>query len=91
MSIIGDYGMVNNVPVNNNTISTERKSQVFQATHDGEGRLLPSRYRSFISFSFGGKNIEDFNLIACCEGDTMTRRAYAEFEDLTTEYDIMDG
>lgn len=91
MSIIGDYGMVNNVSVNNNTISTERKSQVFQATHDGEGRLLPSRYRSFISFSFGGKNIEDFNLIACCESDTMTRRAYAEFEDLTTEYDIMDG
>ena len=91
MSIEGDYGWVNNRRPSNTLISTERRSQVFQATHDGEGNLLPSRLRSFISFSFGGRNIEDFNLIACCEGDTMTRRAYSEFEDLTSDYDIMDG
>ena len=91
MSIIGDYGHVQNGSRADRYVTTERRSQVFQATHDREGSLLPSRLRSFISFSFGGRNIEDFNLIACCEGDTMTRRAYAEFEDLTSEYDIMDG
>jgi hypothetical protein len=91
MSIIGDYGHVQNGSQADRYVTTERRSQVFQATHDREGSLLPSRLRSFISFSFGGRNIEDFNLIACCEGDTMTRRAYAEFEDLTSEYDIMDG
>lgn len=67
------------------------KGQVWQVTHDGGGNLLPHRLRSFISFSFGGKNIEDFDLIACCEGDSLSRRGYADFEDLTTTYDIIDG
>jgi len=53
--------------------------------------LLPSRYRSFISFSYGGKNIEDFNLIAYCSGNTMNYPGSADFEDLTSNYDIMDG
>lgn len=91
MNIYGDYGRINSDPIINREVTTERKSQVFQATHNGKGELLPSRLRSFISFSFGGKNIEDFNLIACCDGNTMTRTAYSEFEDLTSDYDIMDG
>lgn len=91
MDIYGDYGHLVGSPSVNTQVSTEKRSQVFQATHNGEGILLPSRLRSFISFSFGGKNIEDFNLIACCDGDTISRSAYAEFEDLTSNYDIMDG
>ncbi len=68
-----------------------KHTQVWYATHDGEGKSLPHRYRSFISFSYGDKWIEDFNLIAYCDGDTMSRPGYASFEDLTTNYDIMDG
>jgi hypothetical protein len=47
--------------------------------------------RSFISFSFGGKYIEDFGLIATIDGDRLQRRGYAEFEDLVSEYEVLDG
>jgi len=47
--------------------------------------------RSFISFSFDGKNIEDFNLIATIDGDRLQRKGYSEFEDLTSNYEILDG
>ena len=36
--------------------------QVYMATHDGEGNPLSVLQKHFISFSYGGKNIEDFNL-----------------------------
>jgi len=52
---------------------------------------LPYRYRSFISFSFGGRRIEDFNLIATVSGDRMTRKLTGDFEDLTSSYDVLDG
>lgn len=65
--------------------------QVFWATHDGLGRQLPGYLRSFISFSYGEKHIEDFGLIAYCNGQTMERSGSAEFEDLTSSYDILDG
>lgn len=86
-----DYGTLGGGSAPNVLVDTERRSQVWQATHDGGGSRLPHRYRSFISFSYGDKWIEDFNLIAYCNGDTMSRQAYASFEDLTTSYDIMDG
>ena len=35
-------------------------TQVYMATHDGGDNRLPYRYRSFISFSFGGKWIEEY-------------------------------
>lgn len=66
-------------------------TQVFQATHNGEGARLPLRYRSFISFTWGGKNIEDFNLIATINGDRMSGGLYSAFEDLTSDYEVMDG
>ena len=65
--------------------------QVYWATHNGSGELLPGYLRSFISFSYGEKNIEDFGLIAYCNGSTMERAGSAEFEDLTSSYDILDG
>ena len=65
--------------------------QVYLATHDGEGNSLSNAQRSFISFSWGGKNIEDFSLLATIDGDRKTGNLYSEFEDLTTEYDIIDG
>lgn len=66
------------------------KGQVYQATHDGELRL-PFMYRSFISFSFGGKNIQDFGIIRVTEGQRMQSNLYTEFEDLTQEYDVLHG
>ena len=51
----------------------------------------PDYKRSFISFSYGGLKIEDFDLIAYCDGNTMDRAGSADFEDLTSSYDILDG
>jgi len=66
-------------------------SQVYKATHEEGGKRLPFMYRSFISFTYGGKHIEDFNLIAVTNGDRMEREGYAEFEDLTSTYDTING
>ena len=87
-----DYGyFYGSTPNNTVAANTVKRSQVFQATHDRAGDRLPSYRRSFISFTYGGKHIEDFELIACCESNTLSRGGYAEFEDLVTSYDIMDG
>lgn len=66
-------------------------SQVYQVTHDRAGKSLPYMSRSFISFTFGGKAIEDFGLIVVNGGDRLERQAYTEFSDLTSTYDTLDG
>lgn len=66
-------------------------TQVYLATHDGADKRLPHRERSFISFTYGGKHIEDFSLIATINGDRMERQLYGEFNDLTSTYDVIDG
>lgn len=71
-------------------VDTQRYTQVYQATHENGGRASYMK-RSFISFSYGGKYIEDFNLIAYTDGDRMQREAYASFEDLTSTYDVLPG
>lgn len=72
------------------------KTQVFYATHklnrEGEAwERLSLMKRSFISFSYGGKFIEDFNLIAVIIGDRIQRNSYGSFEDSTTSYSTVDG
>ena len=72
------------------------QTQVYLATHDNGGangapRRLPYRYRSFISFSFDKQWIEDFNFIAFVDGDRMQKNLTADFEDLTSSYDVLDG
>jgi len=47
--------------------------------------------RSFISFTYGGKKIEDFDLIATISGDRLDRKGYADFNDTVTTYDNLDG
>jgi len=47
--------------------------------------------RSFISFSYGGRQIEDFNLLAVVDGDRITRPGYSPFSDITSEYSVLDG
>ena len=71
--------------------SSVKRSQVWYATHDGKGRPLPFMNRSFISFTYGGKKIEDFDLIATIDGDRLNRKAYAVFDDIVTTYDNLDG
>ena len=66
------------------------RGQVYQATHDGELRL-PFMYRSFISFSFGGQYIQDFGIIRVTEGQRMQNNLYSDFEDLTQEYNVLNG
>ena len=71
-------------------------TQYYKYTGTGNERKLvsvprPNYQRSFISFSFGGIDIEEFGLIAYCDGSTMERAGSAEFEDLTSSYDILDG
>ena len=71
--------------------NTPKRTQVFMATHDGEGNSLPLSRRSFISFSYGGISIEDFNLIATIDGDRMSKQLYGNFNDITSDYDVVDG
>lgn len=68
----------------------DTSTQVYKATHEGAERL-PLLNRSFISFTYDGKPIEDFNLIATIQGNRIQRPTYAQFNDLTTTYDVVDG
>ena len=70
--------------------NTPKRTQTFLATHDGEGKRLPLMYRSFLSFSYGGKHIEDFNLIATYS-DRLSKQVYSGFEDITSDYTTIDG
>ena len=66
-------------------------TQVYSATHRGDDSRLPYMHRSFISFTFGGKSIEDFGLIAITDGDRMNMEGSSQFENITTSYDVVNG
>ena len=98
---MNDYGLINSVQTGYDK-TYPKHTQVFQATHNGEGLYLPHMNRSFMSFSFSDKPkngekeekrvyIEDFNLIATIDGDRLQRKGYSEFEDLTSNYEVLDG
>lgn len=65
--------------------------QVQTATRDGQGNPLSILNRQFISFSYGGKNIEDFDLLVIFNGDRLSKEIYAPFNDTTTEQAELDG
>ena len=85
-----DYGYISS-PVFDQEVDTIRYGQVYQATHDGEGIRLPLMKRSFISFMYGGKHIEDFNLLATISNNRLDRSLYTPFKDNVTSYDNLDG
>lgn len=66
-------------------------TQVYRATHTNGGERTAVRQRSFISFTYGGKVIEDFNLIAYAEGGVVSQPLFANFEDVTETYEVVDG
>lgn len=70
--------------------SSKKVTQVYEATHVGE-KYLPYMNRSFISFSFGGKRIEDFNLIAYTDGDRLSRQGSSNFNNLTSNSEVLNG
>lgn len=66
------------------------RGQVFLTTHDGEGNSLSDVARSYISFTYGGRKIEDFGVLVTM-GDRLNRGLYAEFEDINSDYETIDG
>lgn len=80
-----------NILRGNEVSSGSYTTQVFKATHNEAGNRLPHMKNSFISFSYGGKYIEDFGLISVIASDRLERNAYASFADLTSNYDTLDG
>ena len=71
--------------------TSEKHTKVYYATHKHDGTRDSYMDRSFISFSFGGKLIEDFNLIAVINSDRLNRQLVSNFNDITTSYDVLDG
>lgn len=71
--------------------TTHPHTQVYQATHDGAGARLPLMSRAFISFTWGGRAIEDFGTISVSDGSRYNRGAYSSFEDIATPYEVIDG
>ena len=65
--------------------------QVYNITHDGAGNRLPSSQRSFISFKYNGKWIEDYNFIATIDSDALNRPFYGEMSYNISESDVLDG
>lgn len=86
-----DIGYFEGGEATNQLVNTQRRSQVYQVTHDGADKRLPLMKRSFISFSYGGKLIEDFGFIAITENNQIQRKVYADFNDVVTESDVFDG
>lgn len=82
--------MANEILVGHEEAHSKKYTQTYSATHDGAGNRLPLMRRSFITFYYGGKPIEDFQLIAVLNG-FLNKNVYAEFEDATSEYDTIDG
>lgn len=97
-TVYRDYGVLGNGTGPKNDFNVTSHTQVYQATHMGDGpnNRLPYMNRSFISFTYSDidgplVHIEDFNLIATITGDRWERDGYTQFNDLTTDYDNLDG
>ena len=63
--------------------------QVRELTYSGEEHLSATS-RSFISFRWGERDIEEFNLIITY-GDRLSKGVYSGFEDVTTTLEGKDG
>lgn len=65
--------------------------QVYEATHDGQGIALSRVFKQFISFTYGGRAIEDFNLLVVFASDRLSKGVYSNFTDTTTTNTGIDG
>ena len=64
--------------------------QIQELVKDRQGNPLSILNKQFISFSYGGKNIEDFDLIAVFN-DRLNKNIYSDFEDVVSENSEVDG
>lgn len=90
-TVYRDYGALNSRNEYDNQVEITPRRQVYQATHRGDGSRLPLMNRSFISFTYGGRYIEDFDLLASIINNRLTKNGYANFDDTVTTYDNLDG
>lgn len=65
--------------------------QTYEATHDGRGNPLPVLGRQFISFTWGDKKIEDFNLVVVFKNNRLEKKMYSSFVDATSSHEGVDG
>ena len=65
--------------------------QVENLLRDEAGKTRSILSRQFISFTYGGKSIEEFNLVATFNGDRLSKGIYAPFEDTTTQQEELNG
>lgn len=86
-----NYGALHESTAPQVPVVTDTRTQVYKDTHDGAGNRLPLMERSFISFTYGGKHIEDFDLVSVIDGDRLNRALYGTFADDTTTYNTVDG
>lgn len=79
------------IPVIRQQIDYERKGDVYRLTHDGEGKSLSFIDKAFISFTYGGKKIEDFGLIAVSVDDRYNGESPPQHEDFVTDARMLNG
>lgn len=65
--------------------------QVREATYGADGNHLPSYSRQFISFEWGGKHIEDFNLLVVFDNARLEKTVYSDTTDITSVFEGRDG
>ena len=59
--------------------------QIYELTHGGQDNsFLPADKRQFISFSYGGKWIEEFDLVVVFNNDRLEKGVYGNFSDITS-------
>ena len=71
-------------------VDYSKKGQVYQLTHGGEGESLSFMNKAFISFTYGGRKIEDFSLVAITV-DRLDRETPPSHEDYVTQYKMLNG
>lgn len=87
-----DYGAIQGQSAPQVPVMIDTRTQVYKVTHDEAGNRLPHRDRSFISFTYGGVNIEDYDFISITENNAISHsNLYGSFNDIVSTYDIMDG
>lgn len=91
MEVYRDIGRVDGGPAVLIAADPTYYSQVYKATHDGAGQRLPFMNRSFISFSFGGKWIEDYGFIVISDGTHYARPLFSDFAHNITDLEVADG
>lgn len=86
-----DYGVIGSGQLPLVEVQKVHHGQVYKLTHTGEGETSPYIDRAYISFTYGGRKIQDFGLIATTVNDRVQRQSPPSHEDRTTDYKMLHG